>query len=195
MLTIGITGGIGSGKTIVCNIFRTLGVPVFQADEEARKEMIHNPLIKSRLQNIFGQDIYTPEGALNKNKISGIIFNDSKAPKKMNETVHPFVNQAFAKWYNSHRHQPYVIREAAILFESGSYKSMDKIVLVFCPEALRIQRIMERDGKTESEIQQIMKNQWTDGKKSKLSDYIIQNDVKRLVIPQVLELHSVFSNQ
>ena len=187
MLKVGITGGIGSGKTTVCRIFATLGWPVFEADMEARKLMDTHYAIQKKLKAWFGTDIYLPSRDLNRKKLAEIIFNDENWLKKVNELVHPLVRQRFTDWCAS-QHATHIIHEAAILFESGFYTMMDKTVLVVASEEDRIKRIARRDGIITEDIKQRMANQWKDEQKIPLADYILYNNDTDLIIPQVISL-------
>jgi dephospho-CoA kinase len=188
MITVGITGGIGSGKTTVCQIFSQLGVPVYYADDEAKK-FYDLPEVKEELKKKFGKKIVSPDGGLDKKKMAELIFNDEKSLKEMNEFVHPLVIKRFGEWKVNQK-EPYILKEAAILFESRTNKDCDKIILVTAPAEIRISRILDRDNRTKEEVEKIMSKQWTDEKKAELSDFIILNDETKLVIPQVLDIHT-----
>ena len=186
MKKIGLTGNIGSGKTTVGKIFETLGVPIFNADGEAKKLMSVNPL-KNQLIETFGQAVFQ-EGHLNKKYLSTIIFNEPDKRRLINQLVHPQVQFHFEKWCQN-QNSSYIIKEAAILFESGTYKSLDAIICVTCPEAIRIERLLQRDGLTLSQIQQRIHSQWEEKNIIEKSDYILDNSGNQLIIPQVLNLH------
>ena len=192
MLKIGITGNIGSGKTTVSTIFEVLGIPVFYADDEAKKVMTADAELIEGIKQAFGNHAYFDDGSLNRKHIAGIVFNNAAQLDKLNALVHPAVFRAFDKWVPQFKNVPYVLKEAAILFESGSYKMCDKSIMVTAPLELRIQRIMQRDKLSEAEIMQREARQFTEEKKIKLADYSIKNDNKQLVIPQVLALHELF---
>ena len=192
MLKIGIAGGIGSGKSTVCRIFEHLGAPIYYADSEAKMLMSTNEVIVSELVQLFGKQIYMPNGELDRARLAGIIFNDSTALQKVNALVHPQVALHFEKWVLAQKSAAYVLKEAAILFESGSYKAMDFNVLVTAPTELRIERCMARDGATAEDIRRRIANQWTDEKKAELSDFLIINDETQLLIPQIISLHNQF---
>src|SRR5690606_31234782 len=149
MLKIGITGGIGSGKTIVCNIFKSLGVHVFNADAAAKSVMNSDELLKAALKSNFGNETYFPNGELNRKDLSDKVFNNSSALQKLNALVHPAAIRACDEWAANMLTHPYILKEAAILFEGGSYKGCDYTVLVTAPENLRITRVMQRDHITE----------------------------------------------
>jgi dephospho-CoA kinase len=188
MLTIGITGGIGSGKTTICKIFSQLGVPVYNSDNEA-KRLYDLPEVKKELTGKFGKEIIDVDGNLDKKKFSKLIFNDEKSLKEVNALIHPMVTERFKEWKTNQTNQ-YILKEAAILFESGTYKDCDKIILITAPEELRIQRILQRDNISRKEIERIMSWQWSDEKKNAQSDYVIANDETQLVIPQVRDIHA-----
>ncbi|MGO3182238.1 MAG: dephospho-CoA kinase [Aequorivita sp.] len=173
MKIIGLTGGIGSGKTTVANMFSELGVPVYIADTEAKKLTDSSEVIRRELIHLLGEEAYSEKG-LNRKFVADKIFNDKELLEGVNATIHPRVAAHFRNWL-SQQTSEYVLQEAAILFENGSYRKFDKIILVTAPKDIRIARIMKRDNATYSEIEQRMNNQWSDEKKEKLADYIIQN--------------------
>lgn len=190
MLKAGITGGIGSGKSVVCRIFNSLGIPVYNADEAAKKLMQYDESVKQQLKIVLG-DVYDESGELNRKRVAELIFQNRSLLIAINNIVHPAVIADYAEWEQQVQ-APYCIREAAILFESGSNKGLDKIILVDAPEEIRVQRIMQRDHRTREEIEAIMKQQWSSEKKKELSDYVIMNDEKQALLPQVLNLHQLF---
>ncbi len=187
MITAGITGGIGSGKTSACRIFEALGVPVYYADEQAKLLMNTDPELKTSMEECFGRGIYE-NGTLNRRKLADIIFNDKTALEKVNARVHPAVARDFRQWC-LRQTVPYMLEESAILFENNMARRFGKIILVTAPEAVRIQRVRERDQITEEAIRARIKNQWPDEKKIPLADYVIYNDELHLMIPQVLDIH------
>lgn len=187
MLRIGITGGIGSGKTTVCRIFEKLGVPVYYSDREAEILINTDPSIKRQLQKYFGKEIYSNRG-LDKPKMRKAVFGNKEALKQLNAVVHPLVIQHFDNWAQQHHTAPYVIKEAALLFESGSHKQLDAVIMVSAPKVQRIQRILKRDKRKLAEIEKIISGQWPESKKRKLSQYQISNSNKDLITPQILEL-------
>jgi len=192
MLKIGLTGNMGSGKTTVSKIFDLLGVPVFYADDAAKEVMVADPLLIEGLKTAFGKLSYFDDGTLNRKHIASIVFSNSTELGKLNSMVHPAVFRAFDAWVKSFSDVPYVIKEAALLFESDSYKLCDYTIMVQSPLEIRIQRVMQRDGLTREEVEKRNANQFSEEKKSQLANYIIKNDEKQLVIPQVLELHKLF---
>jgi dephospho-CoA kinase len=192
MFKIGITGGIGSGKTTVCKVFELLGVPVFYADDVAKSIMHTDPILKSGILEIFGESSYSKMGELNRNYISSIVFNDNLELEKLNSLVHPAVFRAFDAWVLNHEEAPYVIKEAALLYESDAYKICNQSILVLSPIESRIRRVKARDGISTEDIQLRMKRQFTDEQKRTFADHILINDEKQLLIPQIIQLHQQF---
>lgn len=188
MITVGLTGGIGAGKSTVAQIFKHLGIPVFNADVTARDIMNQNKPVIQQLQSWFGNDLYINE-ELNRSKLAQILFTDEKARNQVNQLVHPLVRKAFMEWKDSFASGPYVIHEAAILFETGFYKHFDCTILVTAPENSRINRVIERDHSDEASIRNRMNSQWTDNKKQSLADYIINNSGEEFLIPQIINIH------
>ena len=191
MIRIGITGGIGSGKSLVCDIFRRLGIPVYVADTEAKLLMNNNLQTKQALVAKFGGKIYR-NNLLNRELLAGIIFEDKTALDFVNAIVHPEVAIDFERWSNKQTGCSYVIEEAALLYESGAYKRMDKIITVYAPEDIRIERVAQRDRISVSQINKRIQNQLSDEEKVKRSDFVIYNDDKHSVLEQVLNLHHKF---
>ena len=195
MLTVGITGGIGSGKSTVCKVFHVLGVPVFQADIVARNLQNEDPQIKSAIKEIFGEDIYDINGLLNRKGLAEIIFNDKILLEKVNNLIHPAVHQEFEKWKELYSSCPYVLYEAAIMFETGSYHSFDYIIMVMTDEKERIERVMRRDHVSEEAIKRRMLNQMADSQKRKLADFVIENNDNQMIIPKILELDKILKSK
>jgi len=188
MKRIGLTGNIGSGKTTVASCFEILGVAIFNADKEAKLLMNEDVYLKQSLIAEFGKDVYL-ENELNRKYLSNLAFKDDLVLKRLNALVHPVVQDAFEKW-SVQQSGAYVIKEAAILFESNTYQSLDAIICISCPEKIRLNRILKRDDLSEKEARQRMSNQWAEEKKTSLSDYTITNDNSCLVIPQILHVHN-----
>lgn len=188
MLQVGITGGIGSGKSTVCKVFETLGIPVFYADDAAKEVMNEDEELKKNLLSFFGNDIYR-EGKLNRALLAQIVFNDKSKLEKLNSLVHPATLKKYNDWKQEHSSGSYYLHEAAVLFEAGVAAQMDKIISVSAPEQLRIERVMKRDSVTAETVMVRMRNQWTDEQRNSNSDYIIYNDESQLVIPQVMKIH------
>ena len=185
MIIIGLTGGIGSGKTTAAEVFKKLGIAVYNSDEEAKKLMNSDTTIINKLKMIFGYDIYDSNNLLNKKKLAGLIFNNKDKLNTVNSIVHPVVKNHFKKWVNK-QNAPYVIKETAILFESGINKDVDKIITVTAPIQLRINRLMKRDTISKEEIMKRINNQFDDEYKINKSDFVIKNDEKELIIRQIL---------
>jgi dephospho-CoA kinase len=183
---IGLTGGIGSGKSVVAKIFTTLGIPVFNADEEAKHIMQSNPEMKAKLIEQFGTSIYNASG-LQKEKLAAIVFNDPYQLQLLNAMVHPVTIQAAKDWA-ANQTSPYVIKEAALIFESAAADGLFKVIGVTAPLSLRIQRVMQRDGVSKEQVEARMQHQISDTIKMRLCDYVIQNNNQEMLIPQVLEL-------
>ena len=190
MLKIGLTGGMGSGKTIVSRIFSVLGVPVFYADDAAKTVMNEDAELKQKIMSLFGADAYM-EDQLNRKYISSIVFNDPFKLEQLNALVHPVTIAAADKWMQQQT-TPYVIKEAALMFEAGAAAHLDYVIGVFAPQAMRIQRAMQRDGITREEALARINNQVDDNIKMKLCDFVIVNDEQQSVLSQVLKLHEKF---
>jgi dephospho-CoA kinase len=189
MIKVGITGGIGSGKSTVCRIFETLGIPVYYADDRAKWLMTHDPELVKGIKALIGEDAYLPDGSLDRAKIASVIFNDKEKLAAMNALVHPAVWQDGENWHNSHSEVPYTLKEAALLFETGGYQLMDKMITVYAPKALRLERVMQRDGSKEEEVLARMDKQMPDERKMELADFVIHNDGQQSLIRQVLDIH------
>lgn len=182
-----ITGGIGSGKTTVANMLAKFGIPIYFADDEAKKLTATSPEIRADLIELLGEETFK-SGVLDRKYMAGKIFTDKELLEKTNAIIHPRVAQHFQDWAASQT-APYVLKEAAILFESGSYKQCEKTILVTAPEEIRIQRVMARDGASEAEVRSRMKNQWEDSKKAEMADFVIENTSLEQVQKTVETLH------
>ncbi|NEN22675.1 dephospho-CoA kinase [Cryomorpha ignava] len=193
-LVIGLTGGIGAGKSLVAKIFESLGVPVFNADLEGREILNSSAEVRKQIIDAFGESAYSGSQA-NRPFLAVRVFKDEALREKLNAIVHPAVADAFDLWISKSESMPYVLKEAAITFETGLYKSLDGVILVTAPKDVRISRVMKRDGVTENQVLDRMAAQWSDGDKLKLSDYQIDNDGKTLIIPQVLRIHDAISQR
>jgi dephospho-CoA kinase len=187
MLKVGITGGIGSGKSTVCRVFSNLGIPVFEADKAAKELMNNSEEIFDQLTRLFGAEVYLPDHSINRKYLAAIVFNDKSLLEKLNGIVHPVVRSAFFDWCDK-QHAPYIIHEAAILFESGFYKFMDKTIAVVTSENERIERVMKRDGVTIEMVQERIRNQWNDKQRMELADFVIGNNDDDLIVPQIIEI-------
>ena len=189
MIKIGITGGMGSGKSTVAKVFEVLGIPVYYADDAAKKLMNEDAALKEKLIAVFGKEIYQ-DGILNRTHLSGLVFNNPDKLAQLNSIVHPATIADAESWMRQ-QHSPYAIKEAAILFESGANKYVDKVIGVYAPIQLRISRVMQRDIITEEAVTARMNRQMEEEKKMSLCDYVITNDEQKLVIPQVLKIHEL----
>ena len=192
MLKVGITGGIGSGKTTVCRVFEVLGIPVFYADDAAKSIMHTDARLREDIIRGFGKDSYTINGDLDRKYIAAIVFSNKEQLVKLNALIHPVVFRAFESWVGEQKDVPYVLKEAALLFESDAYKMCDQSILVKSPEALKFERIMVRDQITLEEVRLRMDRQFSDEKKEKMADHLITNNEQLLLIPQILALHKHF---
>jgi len=190
MLKIGITGGIGSGKTVVAKVFETLGIPVYYADEAAKRLMNEDEVLKEKIQLQFGKESYV-EGKLNRSFIASVVFSNPDKLALLNSLVHP-VTIADAHQWMLQQTTPYAIKEAALTFESGSNKGLDKIIGVYAPAPLRILRAMQRDHTGRKEVVARMNRQMNEEEKMRLCDYVITNDEQSMILPQILELHQKF---
>jgi len=190
MLKIGLTGGMGSGKTIVSQIFYVLGIPVFYADDAAKKVMNEDRILKQHIISLFGDEAYL-ENVLNTKYISTLVFSDPFKLEQLNALVHPVTIAAADSWMQQ-QNAPYVIKEAALMFEAGAAAHLDYVIGVHAPQAMRIQRAMRRDGITREEALARMNNQVDENIKMKLCDFVITNDEQEAVLPQVLALHQKF---
>ena len=189
MLKIGITGGIGSGKSTVCRVFELLDIPVYYADYEAKKLLDSNEDVKKNILKAFGSEVLSDSGSVDKKKLASLVFNDKAKLEKLNSIVHPAVNEHFIDWQKKYSSQKYILKEAAILFESGAYKFMDKVIAVIAPLELKINRAMQRDKITREQVMQRMGNQMKEEEIIKRSQFIINNDEQQLLIPQIISLH------
>lgn len=187
-MKVGITGGIGSGKSTVCRIFETLGIPVYYADLRAKELMHRDPQVVQALKELFGNDVYDRQGALRTSMVAAQVFGDEEKLRRLNAIVHPATIRDADEWA-ARQQAPYVLKEAALMFESASFHSMDWIIGVSAPEALRIRRTVERDGSSPEEVRKRMRNQLDEGIRLRLCDEIIYNDEQQLLIPQVLRIH------
>jgi dephospho-CoA kinase len=193
MLKIGITGGIGSGKSTVCRIFEVLDIPVYNSDIQARELMTSEAKLKLKLQSVFGNNVFHSDGRLNSTLLASIVFSDSQKLKILNSIVHPFVLDDFSAWCTKHSNEKYVILESAIIYESNIGHLLDHVIIVDAPAEIRIKRIMDRDKVKSEEVIQRMKNQLNPDEKNNLSKFIIINDGKKSLIDQVLSFHKHFS--
>jgi len=188
MFRLGITGGIGSGKSTVCKVFRVFGIPVFSADRSAREIMDTDNSLKKELNNIIGKDVYT-DGFLNREMMAGLIFNDTELLGRVNKLVHPYVIRAFDQWCNSVTSR-YAIFEAAILFESGAVSYTDRSLAVIAPLEERLMRVMERNIISREQVEERMRNQLPESELISRADFLISNNEDELIIPQVIRINN-----
>ncbi len=196
MKKVGITGGIGSGKTTICQIFESLDIPIYYADIQAKKIMSSHASVKQQIKAVLGDESYHANGKLNRKFIASKIFSDKSLLLAINQIVHPAVQTDADRWTQQIRadlNPPYIIREAALLVENGSYKSLDVIIVVTCPENIRIKRVMKRDRLSNEEVTKKIKSQMAESEKVKVADYVIVNDGIKPIIPQVWEIHKKIS--
>jgi dephospho-CoA kinase len=186
---VAVTGGIGVGKTLVCEIFKKLGIPVFNADFVGKQLLDSDTGIKQKIVSLFGNGIYLPNGAVNRKKLAEMVFNNQIALEKLNGIVHPVVRKNFQNWAQNQQ-APYVIQESAIIFESKISGIFDKIVTVTAPFELRVTRVMKRDNVSGDKVIERMKNQLPEEEKIKQSDYIIVNSGKEMILPQIINIHN-----
>jgi len=193
---IGLTGGIGSGKTTVAAYFKEMGVPVYIADDGA-KRVVESPIIVENIKSVFGSDIFENE-ILNRTKLAQIVFGNKQRLEQLNGIVHPAVKQDFESWKENHRDYDFVIYEAAILFESGSYKNCDVIITITAPEELRIERVIKRDKTTREQVLSRMKMQWNDEKRISMSNFVINNvnlKIAQEEVVKILKILKIKQNQ
>lgn len=190
MQHLGITGGIGSGKTTVCKIFETLGIPVYYADDRAKYLMSHDPKLIAGIIELFGSEAFLEPQVLNRAHIAQVAFNDKAKLNQLNALVHPAVAQDGLNWQAAQQNVPYTLKEAALLFESGSYRTLDKIIVVAAPLELRIQRVMARDGAKREEVEARISKQMPEAEKVSLADFVVNNDGVHALIPQVMTIHT-----
>lgn len=188
MNKIALTGGIGSGKSLVAKIFKTFGIPLYLADIEAKRLMNENPDLRKQIVKLLGREAYLPEGGLNKKFIAEKIFHNKELLEKINKLVHPAVADDFENWTKTQK-APYLIKEAALLYESGQDASADAVIVVSAPDDLRIERVCKRDATSKEAVKARMKNQMPQNEKDKRADYLIINDGEKALLPQVLKVH------
>jgi len=191
MKIIGLTGGIGSGKSTVAQMFKALGVPVYIADDEAKKLTNQSKIIKRKLTQLLGQETYI-NGVLNKKYVAERIFTNKDLLKATNEIIHPKVAQHFNRWVKKQK-GIYCIKEAAILFENDSYKNYDATILITCPKKIRIERVLKRGNISKEDLENRIKNQWTDAIKEKLANYVIENIDLEATQKKAQKIHNILS--
>lgn len=195
MLKVGITGGIGSGKTTLCRIFELLGIPVYYADERAKWLMVNDVELIAQLKTAFGNEVYTAQGQLDRKHLANIVFNDRAQLEVLNSIVHPAVRKDGDSWHQSQHDVPFTLKEAALFFENGSYQYMDKMITVTAPEPLRIQRVMKRDQTDEAAVKARIDKQLPEAEKIKRSHFIINNDGKNSLILQAIAVYKQLISQ
>ncbi len=188
MWKVGITGGIGSGKSTVCRVFEWLGIPVYYADERARWLMTRDPGLRQHIVELLGANAYLEDGSLDRAYVASVVFKDPEKLERLNGLVHPAVHRDGEAWHLSQQ-APYTLREAALLYESGGYCLMDKMIVVTAPVELRIQRVMNRDNVERAAVESRMAKQWPEEEKAALADFVIRNDGQTALLPQVWRLH------
>ncbi len=193
-LQVGITGGIGAGKSLVAKVFSVLGVPVYNADERGKWILANDPVVVNYIKEEFG-NVSFKEGKPDTRFLATQVFSNVEKLRKLNSVIHPRVAADYEQWLKKNSASPYTIKEAAIMYESGSDKAVDKMIVVYAPLALRMRRVLNRDShRTETDVNNIVSKQLPDEEKIKRADYVIYNDEQSLIIPQLLELHKVFSS-
>ena len=194
MIKVGITGGIGSGKTTVCKVFQILGVPIYFADIRAKVILDTNEEVKLKIINCFGNELLSDSGFVDRIKLAAFVFNSKEKLEKLNAILHPLVQIDFENWLKQHGTYNYILKEAAILFESGSFKNLDSIITVIAPLDLRISRVMFRDDISKSQIESRIDKQISDEEKIKRSQFVIYNNEEEFLIPQILKIHKQLLN-
>lgn len=192
-LQIGITGGIGSGKSTVCRVFETLGAPIYEADKRAIWLTNHDPILKADIVRLLGAQAYNEAGHYNRSWVAAQVFANPDLLTQLNMLIHPRVFADTLNWVESHLNKPYVLKEAAIMRAAGNGNTLDKVIVVHAPIEVRIQRILRRDPhRTEQDIRNIIGNQMSDEDRMKMADYVLYNDESHLLIPQIVQLHNEF---
>ena len=194
MLQIGITGGIGSGKSTVAAVFHCLGIPVYDADSHAKALMTTDGNLKEAIRKEFGTLSFTDQGQLNRNYLASEVFPNQEKLKRLNQLVHPRVAEDYQKWCDAQqkRSHPYVIKETALLYDSGSNRLLDQVIVVAAPDSVRLERVKARDKRSDREIETIMKRQMPQDEMIQRADFVVENDGKKMILPQILKLHQLF---
>jgi dephospho-CoA kinase len=188
MKLIGITGGIGSGKSIVCKVFANMGVPIYEADSRAKSLMNNDLSLIKTIKNLLGEQAYTPTGEYNRAWVASQVFNNPDLLKQLNGIVHPRVREDAENWIQQHSKAPFLLYEAAIMKAAGDGNHFDKVIVVTAPMALRIKRVQQRDNRSEQEIRDIIARQISDEERLKIADFVIENDEERPLLEQILDL-------
>jgi dephospho-CoA kinase len=190
MLKVGLTGNLGSGKSVVARIFQILGVPVYHADEASRS-FLTAPVVIKKIVSAFGTGVLTSIGEIDRKALGRIVFTGQESVSLLNSILHPLVREDSRNWYSLHSDKEYIIHEAAIIFESGFREEYDRIIHVSCPEKIAVQRAMKRDRVPGEEILNRIRFQWKNEEKAELADFVIMNDGTEMLLPQVLRLHEI----
>ncbi len=193
MIKVGLTGGIGSGKTTIAHFFETLKIPIYYSDFEAKRLMVENRTIRKSLVDLLGSNVYLKNGELNKSYISNQIFNNNLILKQVNSIVHPIVKDHFDNFCKASQYSKYIIKESAILIESGLHKDLDKIILVIADEENKLKRVANRDNINLEDIKARISKQMTDQEKIPFSDFVITNNNNQLLIPELIRIHKVLN--
>lgn len=193
-LKVGITGGIGTGKTTVSKLFESLNVPVYYSDDRAKMVMNENPQLITKLKQAFGNEVYLDNGTVNRPYLAGIVFNNTEKLNLLNSIVHPAVEEDYLLWLASHKNVPYTLKESAILFESGLDKHIDKVIVVTAPLELRIQRVMKRDNAEKAAVLARINKQMPQEEKDKKADFLVTNIAQEDLMAQVEKIHSTLIN-
>jgi dephospho-CoA kinase len=194
-LIIGVSGGIGSGKSVVCQIFRSLGVAIYNADERAKWLINNDDLLKAKIKSLLGSESYLPDGSYNRSWVAAQVFENVDLLQTLNALVHPQVAIDTDKWAKKYRHEPYIVKEAALFTKSGTGTLLDKLIVVVAPTQLRINRVKARDPyRSETDILKIITNQLSDEERLQNADYVVHNNESQLLIPQVYGLHLLFTS-
>lgn len=195
-LKIGITGGIGAGKSTVCKVFAAFGIPVYDADSRAKRVLVTDQTLVAQIRENFGEEAYFPDGGLNREWLAAQVFSQPERLALLNSLVHPRVALDFEQWYLQQQQVPYVIKEAALIFESGSDKGLDGVIAVTAPQAIRLRRTLMRDAhRTRTQVEEIIQRQLSEEERIQRANFKIINDDHTLVVPQVLRLHRQFLRQ
>ena len=189
MLKVGLTGNLGSGKNTIAGIFQILDVPVYHADDVS-KSFLSEEFVQQEIRSFFGWEVFSGPREIDRKKLGRIVFSDPEKLAFLNSILHPLVKEDFTRWTEKSKDRPYIIHEAAIIFESGFEKEFDRIIHVSCPEEIAIERSVRRDNTERDEVKKRMRFQWKDEKKAAISDFIILNDGSEMVILQVLNIHN-----
>ncbi|WP_026462351.1 dephospho-CoA kinase [Adhaeribacter aquaticus] len=190
MLKVGITGGIGSGKSIVCRVFALLGIPVYDSDFRAKWVMQHDPVLRENLIQTFGEKVYDTAGLLNRSYLAAVVFNEPEKLRLLNSLVHPRVREDFLNWSANQTQAPYILKEAALMYESNAHKQVQKIITVSAPLNMRIERVQQRDThRQQTDIEAIIAKQLPEEERLQRADFVLYNDGQQLVIPQVVAIH------